>query len=77
MQHSACIKEMQIEEDLARKLGANPTSARARMLKLQLTSAERELIEFDRQEGQELDKPFLRARAWRRASATRKRPTSS
>ncbi|MFZ3322764.1 MAG: methyl-accepting chemotaxis protein [Usitatibacter sp.] len=55
------IKAMQLDEDLARKLGRESDDARARMLKLQLTTAERELVESIGKKDKELDKPFLQA----------------
>jgi methyl-accepting chemotaxis protein len=55
------IKAMQSDEDLAKKLGKEFDDARERMLKLQLTGQEREIIESIDKKDKELDKPFVQA----------------
>jgi methyl-accepting chemotaxis protein len=55
------IKSMQSDEDLARKLGKQFDDARARMMKLDLTSQERDILDSLEKTDKELDKPFLQA----------------
>jgi methyl-accepting chemotaxis protein len=55
------IKSMQSDEDLARKLGAQFDDARERMMKLDLTAPERDIIDSLTKTDKELDKPFLQA----------------
>ncbi len=55
------IKAMQADEDLARRLGREFDDARARMLKVQLTAAERDIIESIDKKDKALDKPFVQA----------------
>ena len=55
------IKAMQSDEDTARKLGRQFDDTRAQMLKLELTGAERDILESMDKVDKELDKPFVQA----------------